>query len=338
MIKYLKEIEENILNTDKYAKIIKKIEENKNIIIISHLGPDGDTIGSTLAFANIIKENFEEKNVTYVIQHKVPDIYKFLPNYAGATLDNRDVRISCFDLAIGLDCATKNRMSYFEPIFDKAKFKVNIDHHATNPGYADIDVIDASSSSCGEIIFDFATKSGLKISKETATCIYTAIIADTGAFRYSNTTSNTLLVASKLVELGANPHTIYENCFERRPVEMLKISSYALANATYLMDNKIAYTTINRHQLKEFNALDEHLEGIPEMLRQATSVEIAFIVKETVKKEAKFSFRSKTKDVSTLCEKFGGGGHKYAAGCNLQTSVEEALNIVLPEVQKLVEK
>ena len=90
--------------------------------------------------------------------------------------------------------------------------------------------------------------------------------------------------------------------------------------------------------LKEFNALDEHLEGIPEMLRQATGVEIAFIVQETVKKEAKFSFRSKTKDVASLCEMYGGGGHRLAAGCNLQPPIDDALNKILPEVQKLVEK
>jgi len=320
-----------------YTEIIEQIKEAKNILLVSHIGPDGDTIGATLALANIINENFEGKNVVYVIQHKVPDIYKFLPLVDGATLDNRKVEISCFDLAISLDCATKNRMGYFENIYDKAKFKINIDHHSSNPEYAQINIVDGKMSSCSEIIFNLATESNLLISKNTAICLYTGLLTDTGAFRYSNTTSNTLRTAAKLVDTGVNPQFVYENCFERRPVEMLKIAAYAMANAKYLSNDRIAYTIVNRKDLNNFNAQDEHLEGIPEMLRQATSIEVAFIVKETVKKEAKFSFRSKTVGVASLCAQFGGGGHKLAAGCILQTSIDEAIKIVLPEVEKLLE-
>ena len=124
-----------------YKNIVNKIKEANNILIISHIGPDGDTIGSALALADIINNNFENKNVHFVIQHKIPDIYKFLPNSNGALLTNRDVEISCYDLAIGVDCAAKKRMGYFEPIFDKAKFKINIDHHETNNAYGDINII-----------------------------------------------------------------------------------------------------------------------------------------------------------------------------------------------------
>ena len=321
---------------DNYLEIIEKIKEAKNILLVSHIGPDGDTIGSTIAFSNLINDNFEGKNVDFVIQHKIPDIYKFLPNVDKCFLTNREISISCYDLAIAIDCATKNRMGYIERIFDKAKFKINIDHHITNPKYANINVINAGLSSCGELIFDFALKTNLNISKNTATCLYTAILADTGAFRYSNTTAETLKSASMLVELGANPHLIYEHCFERRPVEMLKIASRAMADAIFLSDDKIAYTVVDRAMLSRFNALDEHLEGIPEMLRQATSVEVAFVLKETIKNEAKFSFRSKTLDVSSLCAKFGGGGHKCAAGCILKVPLDEALAVVLPEVEKMV--
>ncbi len=325
-----------ILN--KYSEIISKISEANNILIISHIGPDGDTIGSTLSMAKLILDNFTEKNVHFVIQHKIPDLYKFLPNINDAYLTNHELPLSCYDLALSIDCATKNRMGYIEKFFDKSKFKINFDHHMTNPGYADINIVTPDLSSCGELIFDFATKTNLKISKEIATCLYTAILADTGAFRYSNTTANTLASASKLVELGADPHTIYENCFERRPIEMQKIAFQALADASYIEDDKIAYTVVNREMLNKFNALDEHLEGIPEILRQASVVEVAFVLKETVKNEAKFSFRSKTVDVAKLCEIFGGGGHKYAAGCVIKTSLEEALALVLPEVKKLVNK
>lgn len=323
---------------DIYFELNNKINEANNILLISHIGPDGDTIGSTLALAEIINLNFQDKNVHFVIQHKVPDIYKYLPNNEKAILTNREVEISCYDLAIAVDCATKKRMGYFEPIFEKAKYKINIDHHETNNSYGDLNIIVDNSSSTGEIIFDYAEKMNLKISLDAATCLYTALLTDTGAFRYSNTTSNTLLTASKLVGLGVVPNKIYEYCFETRPVEMVRIAAHAMSNAKFINDNKIVYTVVSRETLKEFNAIDEYLEGIPEMLRAATDVEISFIIKETVKNEAKFSFRSKKKDVASLCEQFGGGGHKLAAGCVINTSLEDALNIVLPEVQKLVEK
>jgi len=247
-----------------------------------------------------------------------------LPNKDNITFDNRTVHISCFDLAIGLDCATKQRMGYFENIFNKAKFKINIDHHSTNPGFGDLNFINPKASSCGEIIYDIAQKSGLKVSLDTAICLYTALLTDSGAFRYSNTTSMTLSTAAKLVDIGVNPQKIYECCFESRPTEMLRVSSYALANAKFIANDRIAYTVVTREDLAKFNALDEHLEGIPEILRQAQSVEVAFLVKQTVKNEAKFSFRSKTKNVAALCENFSGGGHKCAAGCMLDTSIEEA--------------
>jgi len=321
---------------ENYTEIIEKIENAKNVILISHIGPDGDTIGSTLAFANLIKENFTDKKIDYVIQYKVPDIYQFLPNTKGALLTNRDTQISCYDLAIAIDCAAKNRMGYFESIFDKAKFKINIDHHQTNNSYGDINIIDGNASSSGEVIYYLTEKFNWTISTDTAISLYTAILTDTGAFRYSNTTSKTLYAASKLVEKGADSHMIYEKCFENRPLEMLKISSAALNNAIFCANNKIAYTVVDRKMLGKFEAKDEHLEGIPEILRQASCVEIAFVLKETVKGEAKFSFRSKSIDVSSLCELFGGGGHKLAAGCIMQTTLDEALNKILPEVEKLV--
>ncbi len=326
------------MNKDKYLEIAKKIEESKNILIVSHIGPDGDAIGSSIGLATLIKNNFSDKNIIYVVQHKVPDIYKFIPNSSEATTDNREVKISCFDLAISVDCATTDRMGYFENMYKKAKFTINLDHHATNPEYANINIVMNTVSSCGELLFNIAECLNWKISKDTAICLYCSILADTGAFRYSNTKAETLSVASKLVSYGADAHEIYNKCFESRPIEMIKIASYAMANAKFIKNNKIAYTIVTRDMLNKFNALDEHLEGIPEMLRQATSVEVAFIVKETLKKEAKFSFRSKTADVASVCAHFGGGGHTVAAGCILQSSIDEALKSVLPEVENLVEK
>ncbi|MDD3593284.1 MAG: bifunctional oligoribonuclease/PAP phosphatase NrnA [Candidatus Gastranaerophilales bacterium] len=321
-----------------YIEVLEKIKSAQNILLVSHIGPDGDTVASTLAMNKLIKKNFPDKNPVFVIQHKIPDVYTFLPGIEDCILTNHEVKVHKFDLAIALDCATLDRMGYFEKIYKKANFTINLDHHITNPHFADINIVEGHFSSTAEVIYKLFVENNLEIDKETALCLYTGLLTDTGGFRYSNTNEASFEAAKQLVSLGANPTEIFEKCYERKPKEMLKIAAFAVYSAVYVMDDKISYTKIDRKMLEEFNAKDEHLEGISEILRQEKDVEVSFVVKETVKKEAKFSFRSKRVDVSQICEFFGGGGHKLAAGCIIQKSLDEAINDVLPIVKSQVKK
>ncbi len=321
-----------------FEQLTEKINNSTNILLISHIGPDGDTIGSTLGFYFLIKENFANKNVHFVIQHRIPQVYEFLPDINKAILTNYQVDINQYDLAIAIDCATSERMGYFEKIFFKAKKTANIDHHITNPNFADINIVGSNLSSTGELLYNYATNQNLAISANAATAIYTAILTDTGGYKYSNTTAKALYTGSKLIELGAKPHEIYECCYEKKPMAMQNITAYSILNAKYLANKKIAYIVIDRKLMEQFGALDEHLDGISEALRETDCVDIAFVLKETVKGEAKFSFRSKTIDVAKICQQFGGGGHMLAAGCLLKKSLSEALELVLPKVIEQVEK
>ncbi len=321
-----------------FEQLTQKISNAKNIILISHIGPDGDTIGSTLGFYFLIKENFKAKNVHFVVQHRIPQVYEFLPEINKAILTNFQVEIAQYDLAIAVDCATAERMGYFEKIFFNAKTTANIDHHITNPNFADLNLVGDNLSSTGELLYNYAINQNLKISQNAATSIYTAILTDTGGFKYSNTTATALFTGSKLIDLGAKPHEIYEYCYEKKPMAMQNITAYSILNAKYLSNNKIAYIVIDRKLMEQFGALDEHLDGISEALRETDCVDVAFVLKETVKGEAKFSFRSKTVDVSKICQQFGGGGHMLAAGCLLKKTLPEALEHVLPKVIEQVEK
>ena len=321
-----------------FDKLTEKINNASNILLVSHIGPDGDTIGSTLAFYFLIKENFKDKNVHFVVQHRIPQVYEFLPEINKAILTNFQVEITPYDLAIAIDCATSERMGYFEKIFFNAGSTANVDHHITNPNFADINIVGNNLSSTGELLYNYAISQNLKISEKTAIALYTAILTDTGGFKYSNTTSSALYIGSKLIELGAKPHEIYEYCYEKKPMAMQNITAYSVLNAKYLANNKIAYIIIDRNLMEQFGALDEHLDGISEALRETDCVDVAFVLKETVKGEAKFSFRSKTVDVAKICSQFGGGGHMLAAGCLLKKTLTEALEMVLPKVIEQVEK
>ena len=321
-----------------FNQLTEKINNAKNIILISHIGPDGDTIGSTLGFYFLIKDNFKDKNVHFVVQHRVPQVYEFLPEINKAFLTNFEVDIVQYDLAIAVDCATSERMGYFEKIFFNAKYTANIDHHITNPNFANLNLVGDNLSSTGELLYNYAINQKFLISEKAATAIYTAVLTDTGGFKYSNTTASSLYIGSKLIELGAKPHEIYENCYEKKPMSMQNITAYSILNAKYLCDNKIAYIVINRELMSKFSSLDEHLDGISEALRETDCVDVAFVLKETVKGEAKFSFRSKTIDVAKICQQFGGGGHMLAAGCLLKKPLNEALELVLPKIVEQVEK
>ncbi len=321
-----------------FEQLTEKINNAKNIILISHIGPDGDTIGSTLAFYFLIKENFNDKTVHFVVQHRIPQVCEFLPEINKAILTNFQVNITQYDLAIAVDCATSERMGYFEKIFFNSKATANVDHHITNPNFADLNIVGNNLSSTGELLYYYAENQNLKITENCAIALYTAILTDTGGFKYSNTTSSSLYIGSKLIELGAKPHEIYESCYEKKPMAMQNITAYSILNAKYLCNNKVAYIVIDRKLMEQFGALDEHLDGISEALRETDCVDVAFVLKETVKGEAKFSFRSKKVDVSKICQQFGGGGHMLAAGCLMKKPLPEALALVLPKVTEQVEK
>ena len=165
------------------------IKSSKSILIISHINPDGDTLGSICAMSQVIRENFH-KEAELLCVSKIPKTYEFLPNISKIrTLDDFD-KSREFDLVINVDDASIDRIGDAKILFDKAKFTANLDHHKTNNGYANLNIIDSNASSTGELLVGVFNKLGWKISVETATCLYTAILTDTGSFRFDNTTEN----------------------------------------------------------------------------------------------------------------------------------------------------
>lgn len=306
------------------------IKSSKKILLLSHVNPDGDTLGSMCAMYSMILNRFKKKADMSIVSN-LPFNYKFLPNVdlAQRYFDQSLV----YDLVITLDVASIERVRDAKIFFDKAKCRVNIDHHKTNPAFGDYNLIDANASSCGEVLYNYFKENNWEITKDAAICLYAAIMTDTGNFRFENTTSLAMRAAAELIDLGANPNLIYKNCYESKTKNFVMFQNYCVNKAEFLSENKIAYTTVYKKDLEKFSAGDDYTDGIAETLRAIDTTEVAFVVKEVDSKTTKVSMRSKKIDVAKICEIFGGGGHTYAAGCTIKANIENSIEKLLKEIK-----
>ena len=315
------------------SKLNDIIKSSKNILIISHINPDGDTLGSMCGLAGAIKDNFKKKCDTLLISN-LPKIYEFLPLVKESKCIDEIDKSREYDLVINVDVAAIDRICDGQTLFDRAKCTVNIDHHKTNNAYGDLNIIEADASSTGEILYGVMKELGWTISLDTAKCLYTAILTDTGSFRFNNTTSRAMKYASELVKIGVVPAEIYKYCYESNPKSQVLLQAYCIEKAVFSPDNKIVYTTVYKKDIEKFNAGDDCTEGLTERLRAINSTEVAFVVKQSGHNISKVSMRSKGVDVAAVCTAFGGGGHTLAAGCVVKSSVEDTVRKVLDEVNK----
>lgn len=309
------------------------IKSAKNILLISHINPDGDTLGSMCGLYNAIKDNFKKKCDMLTLS-KLPKIYEFLPDIKQAKhIDDVDNSL-VYDLVICIDIAAGNRFEEAKILFDKANYTVNIDHHKTNTKYADLNIIDINASSAGELLYNIMRKLDWKISLKTAISLYTAVLTDTGSFRFSNTTPATFKTAAELVSLGVNSVEVYKNCYETNSKNMVMFQAYCISNAKFTDDDKIAYSVIYKKDMEKFSAGEDCTEGLAEKLRAIDTTKAAFIVKEIGTRISKISMRSKDVDVAEICAVFGGGGHTCAAGCVIKSSPDTAAKKILDEIRK----
>lgn len=315
------------LNLDDSIKI------SKNILIISHVNPDGDTLGSMIAMRDLIYKHYKKKPEMMVIS-KIPKMYEFM----GALKDARHIsqfdNSMVYDMVILVDVAALDRIFDAQIFYEKAKIKVSIDHHKTNNYEANIRFVKGEASSTGEVIYEIAQNHGWDIDEKIAEALYTAILTDTGGFRFDNTSSLTLKIASKLVTAGAKPQWIYKNCYELKSKNFVMFQAYCLNKANFAEDDKIAYIIVYKKDLEKFASEDDLTEGLVEKLRSIDSTEVAFLLKEIDNKMFKVSMRSKNIDVAEVTSVFNGGGHKFAAGCVLKYNADECINKLLAEIKK----
>ena len=319
-----------------FNEITKLLEKNNSFLITSHKNIDGDAIGSELALYFILKKL--KKKPIILNQDRLPRIYNFLPDSDKVhCLEDNYINIKNIDVGIIVDCTNFERIEETYKIFKNIKNIINIDHHNSNENYGDLNYIDSSASSVGEIIYDLIKFINLDLLDEKiSTCLYTAIITDTGSFRYSNVSSKTFSVVSDLTSQGIKPNLIADKIYNRNTYSGLKLLGKALSTLEVDKSNYASWLTITRDMLNDTEANDEEVEGIIDMARTLENTEVSILFRETKDNKIKVSFRSKGDfNVNEFAGKFNGGGHPNSSGCVCSGKIAEVKEKILSELFKI---
>ncbi len=299
-----------------FDEISNILQKNNNFLITSHINLDGDAIGSELALYFILKKL--KKKPIILNQGKLPKVYDFLPGVNKVQyLEDDYIDTKSIDVGIALDCSNVKRMGKTYEIFKNIKTIINIDHHASNESFGDLNYVDSSVSSVGEIIYELIRFINVDLlDEDISTCLFTSILTDTGSFRYSNVSSRTFKIASDLTSFEIKPHLIAAKIYNRNTYPGLKLLGEALSTLEANNSNYVSWITITRKMLNNTKANDEEIEGIIDVAATLDNNEISILFRETKDNKIKISFRSKGNfDVNKFAGKFNGGGHPNAAGC-----------------------
>ncbi len=303
-----------------WQPVIDAMAQAENIVLITHCNPDGDGIGAQQALYDVLCA--AGKQVRMHNRDGVPRIYHFL-KYADKVGQGDWNETQTADLIIALDCGAFGRLGMPESFFAGATL-LNIDHHASNKLFGDINLVDARYCATGAMIYDLMLAMGAALNKASASAIYAAIITDTASFRLASATPAVYRLAATLVEAGAQPWPISVNIYESRSLAGMQMMTACLATLEMKNDGRSAWIYVTRDIYSQTDADVEDTEGLIDYARSIDGVEVAVFIRidERNNDRWKISFRGKTwANVGDLAATLGGGGHAYAAGCILQGSL-----------------
>ena len=315
----------NKVDMSEYTKALELIEKSRYILIITHVNPDPDSIGSALALSNLFHEN-KIKHKVFNISSDLPQNLDFIPRFDKIT----DQLPAFFDLAISVDCGTYKRLG-FE--LDSSIPLINFDHHKSNNSFGAVNIVDPQKSSTAELVFEFFKHNGLYITKDSATALYVGIYDDTLAFSLGRCDEKTFEKINFLVECGASPSEIANKLLRRDSLAKYRIIPKVLDSLELYKEGEVASIIAKEEWFKQTGAHNRDCEDALDMIMSIAIVRIAIFVR-VVNGVSRVSLRSKGQiDVSKIAAEFGGGGHFNASGCTIETlDVEKAKEIVLKEI------
>lgn len=307
------------------------LKQYDSILLCGHSNPDGDAIGSVLALATSLSLMGKKVQVYLETYGKR---YDTIPNKH--FIVKRD-EIQDFDLFVSLDCGDKERFSSILNFYKKAEKTLNIDHHISNPYFGDVNYVFKDSSSTCEIVYHIL-EDCFPIDRDICTALYAGIIFDTGGFRHSSTTPETLRIASELLKREIPFNEIYIQFFDMKPFSEIKITAVALQNAKLMYDGAVIYSTITKKELKECDSTHEEIGGVVSYIKGVEGAKIAcFFYEKAAEGQVKVSFRCDDGyDVSAFSQRYGGGGHVKAAGCTLKMSMENAVEKIMADIKEIL--
>ena len=315
--------------TETIQKIVEVIRSNSSFLLTSHEGPDGDSIGASLALGSFLRSI--GKDVTVHFQDPVPDLYAFLPA-ADSVLPH--IPDKHFDVAFVLDIGERKRAGEEFCNFSGVTTTINLDHHLSCDNFADYNLIDSQAAATGILVYRIAKAFGFSFDRETALCVYVAVITDTGSFRYSNANREAFSVAGEMIECGVNAWDVAEQLYENQPRKRLEMLALCLPTLEVIMGGLVASLTVTLDMYSVTGADSELTDGFVNYPRSIRGVEVAIFFRQLEEKKFKIGFRSKGKiNVAAFSAAMGGGGHHNAAGCIIEGTVDEVKSKVYSIVE-----
>lgn len=301
--------------------VLNAIRPRQKFVLTSHARPDGDAIGSALACGQILRLMGKEAQV--VMKDPVPRIYQRLP-FADQVI-NSDSITGEYDAALVLECDSIQR-TRLQGLDDR--FLISIDHHISGRNFAHVNWIDPSAVATGELVYRLGCAAGVAITPDIATCLYTALLTDTGSFMFEGTNAHTFALARELVLAGADPAHCARAIYFGHSTAKMRLLGAALSNLH--REGSLAWIWITHEQMERFNAKEEDCEGLVNYALSIGDVEVAMFFREQPDKRYRVSLRSKGRvNVASIAETFGGGGHNCASGCSLDGPLTIAVNRIL---------
>ena len=305
------------------------LEGVKTVGIGGHIRPDGDCVGSCMALYLYIRTYFPDIDVTVYLDHPKP-IFGHIECIDEIKTEADD---SVFDLFITCDVSARDRLALAGALFEKAKKTVCIDHHVSNPGFADINHVQGDISSCCEVLYRILDSE--KVTLPITTAIYTGMVHDTGVFQYSSTSPETMRIAGELMKTGIPFSRIIDESFYQKTYLQNQVMGRVLAESILLQNGTCIIGYMRRRDMDFYGVEGSDLDGIVSQLRLTKGVEVAIFIYETETQTFKVSLRSNGKvDVSKVAVFFGGGGHTRAAGCDLHGSMYDVINNITAEIER----
>lgn len=329
------DVASKIVTNASFAEIEAAIRDAQSIAILSHVRPDGDAFGSQLALALSLQQI--GKDVTVWNEDGLLEKYAFLPG--GEMLSTPPSEPKTFDLGIALDTATQQRLGLARDAARAPKW-INIDHHASNPRYGDLVHIDSHAPATGQILFEFLSRTGLPIDPDIAENLFVAISTDTGSFQYPSTTARTFEIGAELLECGVDIARVSQLLYESYPRRRVELLRELLGTMRFEADGQVASFSLSLKAADELGVIPEDNEGLIDHLRAVEGVVVAVFFEELPDGKVRVSMRSKSEaaDVSAICIRFGGGGHKLAAGARLRGTLPEVEERILEATCEMVTK
>jgi phosphoesterase RecJ-like protein len=317
-------------------KIVDFIRKHDNFLVSGHVRSDGDALGSQLAFHHLLRKLGKRSQVV-CDQGALPE-YRFLPGSDAVGAGPEDLKKG-YSAVFTFDSGSWERLERISAALPRGELTVvNVDHHASNDRFGDLNWVDPSFSACGEMVWELAKAAGVKPDRNMATCVYTTIVTDTGRFSFSNTTTETHLNAAELLHHGVRPGEIHAALFRQKTKEQLAFLAEVLGRIRLTDDGKVGWIVISKELIEKTGSPPGDTQEYIDQVKSIKGVRVAILLRETDEPgKVKVSWRTNAGiDGIALAAKYKGGGHPRASGATFRGTMEEAERVIIGETTDFV--